>query len=116
VDLIILTKIGRKQKSPFSTFDPSQVKIPPVVKDLVAYAVSRMNIQCSMISNSNVCPRVLFTGLKPDFCKELSIAFGVYFEVFSGLDNMDKSSSVPCVALYPCSNSTSPWVFNNLIS
>jgi hypothetical protein len=39
------------------------------VKDLVAYAVSRLNIRHASDINTNVCPRVLFTGIKPNFKK-----------------------------------------------
>jgi hypothetical protein len=52
-------------------------KLPPLlVKDLVAYAVSRINIRQTMAISQNVCPKVLFTGLQVDFRKELSLAFG----------------------------------------
>jgi len=44
-------------------------KLPPgLLKDLVVFAVSRINIRRS---TENVCARVAFTGLKPDFQKEL---------------------------------------------
>jgi hypothetical protein len=59
---------------------------------------------------------VLFTGLRVDFRKELSLAFGDYCEVFDGSDNTSKSRSVPCVALYPCSNVTGSWNFYNLLT
>jgi hypothetical protein len=92
-------------------------KLPPtLVKDLVAYAVSRINIRRTTAINQNVCPRVLFTGLRVDFRKELSLAFGDYCEVFDGSDNTSKSRSVPCVALYPCSNVTGSWNFYNLLT
>jgi len=51
-----------------------------------------------------------------DFCKELSLAFEDYCEVFDGSDNTSKSRSVPCVALYPCSNVTGSWNFYNLLT
>ncbi len=39
-------------------------KLPPtMVKDLVAYAVSWINIHRTMTINLIVCPRVLFTGM-----------------------------------------------------
>jgi len=91
-------------------------KIPPLlIKDLVAYAVSRINIRQTMAINQNVCPRVLVTGLTVDFHKELSLAFGDYCKVFDGYDNTSKSRSVQCVALYPCINVTGSWYFYNLL-
>jgi hypothetical protein len=80
-------------------------KLPPfLLKDLVAFAVSRMNIRQSSVLNDNVCARVSFAGLKLDFWKELSLGFGDYCEVYNGTDNTTRSRSMPCIALYPCSN------------
>ncbi len=56
----------------------------------------------------------MFTGLRINYKKELSLAFGDYAEVYDGTDNTVKSRSVPCIALYPCNNSTGCWVFLNL--
>jgi len=85
-----------------------------MVKDLVAYAVSRLNIRRTTAINQNVCPKVLFTGVKVNFKKELELAFGDYCEVYDGTDNTSASRSIPCVALYPTSNSTGSWEFMNL--
>jgi hypothetical protein len=90
-------------------------KLPPtMVKDLVAYAVSRINIRRTTAINLNVCPRVLFTGMRINFKKELELAFGDYVEVYDGTDNTSKSRSIPCIALFPCSNSTGSWEFMSL--
>jgi hypothetical protein len=71
-------------------------KLPPLmVKDLVAYAVSRINIWQTTAISQNVCPRVLFTGLRVDFTKELSLAFGDYCEVFDGSHNSSRSRPIP---------------------
>jgi len=52
-------------------------KLPPLlVRDLMTYAVLQINIRRTTAINQNVCPRVLFTGLRSDFRKELSLAFG----------------------------------------
>ncbi len=49
-------------------------KLPPsLVKDLVAYAVARLNIWHTMALNRNVCLKVLFTGLCVYYKKELSL-------------------------------------------
>ena len=85
-----------------------------MVKDLVSYAVSRLNIRRRTALNGNVCPRVLFTGIKVDYAKELDLEFGTYVEVYDGTDNNSKTRFIPCIALYPCSNSTGSWEFMNL--
>jgi hypothetical protein len=64
--------------------------------------------------NENVCPKVLFTGVKVNYKKELELAFGDYCEVYNGTDNTSASRSVPCIALYPANNSTGSWEFMNL--
>ena len=64
--------------------------------------------------NVYVCPKVLFTGIKVNYNKELSLEFGTYCEVYDGTDNTAKSRSVPCIALYPSNNSTGSWEFINL--
>ncbi len=90
-------------------------KLPPtLVKDLVTYAVSRINICCTMALNVNVCPKVLFTGLRMNYKKKLSLAFGDYAKVYDATDNTACSCSVPCIALYPCNNMTGSWTFLNL--
>jgi hypothetical protein len=62
-------------------------KLPDVlVKDLVAYAVSRLNIRRTTSLSGNVCPRVLFTGVLGDYKKELLLAFGDYVEAYEGTD------------------------------
>jgi hypothetical protein len=87
-----------------------------LVQDLVAYVVSRMNLRRTTAINHNVAPRVMFTGLKADFWKEMEMSFGDYCEVYDGTENTSKSRSIPCVALYPCSNATGSWVFLNLVT
>ena len=85
-----------------------------LVKNLVAYAVARINIRRTTAINLNVCPKVLFTGMKLNYAKELDLEFGVYIEVNDGTDNTAKSRSVPCIALYPCNNATRSWEFMSL--
>ena len=78
-------------------------KLPNIlVKDLVAYAVARLNIFRTTALTQNVCPTVLFIGLKVNYKKELELAFGDYCEVYDGTDNTSKSRSIPCIALFPC--------------
>lgn len=84
------------------------------VKDLVAYSVAHLNIRRTTALTENVCPKVLFTGIKINYKKELELAFGDYCEVYDGTDNTSASRSIPCVALYPTNNSTGSWEFMNL--
>jgi hypothetical protein len=85
-----------------------------LVKNLVAYAVARINILHTTAINQTVVPRVLFMGIRVDFNKELSLAFGDYCEVYNGTDNTSRSRTVPCIALHPCNNATGSWTFYNL--
>jgi hypothetical protein len=86
-------------------------KLPVVlVKDLVAYAVSRLNIRRTTSLNENVCPRVLFTGVPVDYKKELLLVFGDYVEAYEGTDNTSRARSSACIALHPASNATGSWV------
>jgi hypothetical protein len=66
-----------------------------LLKDLVAFSVSRINIRRLMALNQNVCARFSFTGIKPDFWKELLLAFGDYCKVYDGTVNTTKSKSIP---------------------
>jgi hypothetical protein len=92
-------------------------KLPTIlVKGLVAYAVSRINIERSAAINQTVAPKVLLTGLRLDFRKELGLAFGDYCEVFDGTDNTSRARSVLCIALYPCNNDSGAWAFFNLMT
>ncbi len=86
------------------------------VKDLVMYCVSRMNLCTTSALQGTVCPRVLFTGVKPNYRKELALAFGDYVELYTGTDNTSRERSTPCIALYPVGNSTGAWQFWNLHS
>jgi hypothetical protein len=85
-----------------------------LVKDLVGYAISRINIRRTTAINLNVCPRVLFTGIRINYKKELELAFGDYVKVYDGTKNTSKSRSIPCIALYPCCKATGLWEFMSL--
>ena len=90
-------------------------KVPTtMVKDLVAYAVCRIHIRRTSAINQNVCSKVIFTGIKVNFKKELDLAFGDYVEVYDGTDHTSRSRSIPCIALYPCNNSTGSWKFYSI--
>jgi hypothetical protein len=86
-------------------------KLPKVlVKDLVAYIVSRLNIRRTTALSENVCPRVLFTGAPVDYKKELQVAFGDYVEAYEGTDNTSRARSSVCIALHPAGNLSGSWV------
>jgi hypothetical protein len=69
-------------------------KLPKVlVKDLVAYVVSRRNICRTTALSENVSPRVLFTGAPVDYKKELQVAFGDYVEEYEGMDDTSRARS-----------------------
>jgi len=85
---------------------------PPaiLVKDLVAYAVSRLNIWRTTSLNENVCPSVLFTGVPADYKKDLLLVFEDYIEAREGTDNTSRARSSACIALHPASNALGSWV------
>jgi hypothetical protein len=80
-----------------------------LVKDLVAYAVSRINIQRTSALSENIAPRVAFTGMPVQYQKELRFAFGDCIEAHEGTDNTSRPHSAACVALFPVGNSTGSW-------
>jgi len=80
-----------------------------LVKDLVAYAVSRINIQRTSALSENIAPRVAFTGMPVQYQKELRFAFGDYVEAHEGTDNRSRPRSEACIALFPVGNSTGSW-------
>jgi hypothetical protein len=90
-------------------------KLPLIfVKDLVAYVVARLDVYFTMAINQKIAPKVLFTGMRVDFKKQLSLAFGDYCEVYVGTDNTSRARTAACIALHPCHNATGSWTFYNL--
>jgi hypothetical protein len=89
---------------------------PSQVKALAFYGVSRMNLKSG--SGSAVSPRVKFTGRKPQFKRELGLGFGDYVECYDPTANNEvaKSRTSPCIALYPTGNANGSWWFYNLSS
>jgi hypothetical protein len=81
-----------------------------LVAELVAYAVSRLNIRRTSALSENVCPRVLFTGVPVNYKKELKVAFGDYVEAYEGTDNTSRARSAACIALYPANNAAGSWI------
>jgi hypothetical protein len=81
-----------------------------LIGDLVAYAVSRMNIRRTNALAESICPRVLFTGIPVDYKKELLLAFGDYVEAYEGTDNTSRARSSACVALGPTGTATGSWI------
>jgi hypothetical protein len=93
----------------------------PRAKDLITYAVSRVNVKTTSSLNNCTCPRVRFTGLKPEFKNEIGLSFGDYVEVYNPRVE-GRSNDVltmwtePCIALYPSANRKGSWIMLNLNS
>jgi hypothetical protein len=85
-------------------------------KDLVAYAVARLNICRTTALTQNCSPAYLFTGAKVNYKKQLILAFCDYCEVYDKTDNTSHSRTLPSFALSPCNNSSGSWEFLNLCS
>ena len=89
------------------------------VKDLVTYAVSRLNVRSTKALTNEASLRVRLTGFRPEFKQEFGLAFGDYAEVFNP-KAAEKSNDVtvprtePCIALYPSANKNGSWIFFNL--
>lgn len=62
------------------------------------------------------CSKSLFIGLKATYRKEIELPFGDYCEVYDGSENLSKSHSIPCIAVFPCCNLMGSWIFLNLVS
>jgi hypothetical protein len=89
------------------------------VKDLVSYAVSRLNIRSTKALNTEASPRVRLTGVKPEFKQEFGLAFGDYAEVYNpkaaeSSNDVTVARTEPCIALYPSANKNGSWIFFNL--
>jgi hypothetical protein len=64
------------------------------VKDLVTYAVNRINMRRTSASTTNVAPRVAFTGRKPNYKKEFAIGFGDYCECYDPKESATMRSGI----------------------
>jgi len=110
-------KIFRIKESNRSVKNRLPWNLPLVmIKDLVAFVVSRINIERSTAIYQNVASEVLFTGLHVDFFKECRLAFGDYCEVYDSTDNTSKPRSVLCITLHPCKNAAESFAFMNLLT
>ena len=78
-------------------------KLPNMlIKDLVKYCVSRMNLHPSSSNDTGDSPRTMFTGRKPNYTKELDIGFGDYVEVYKNnvvSNDALTDRTLPCIAL-----------------
>jgi hypothetical protein len=86
-----------------------------MTKDLAYYGVSRKNLKST--PTSVVCPRVRFTGRKPDYKKELGLGFGDYVECYDPAcksNRVESERTQPCIALYPTANANGSWWFMNI--
>jgi len=111
-------KIRRVKEMARSVIQGLDWPMPRVlVKYLITFCVSRINIRATSSTTSNQCARVKLTGRKVDYNKEFKLRFGDYAEV---RDPKAKSNDVmvsrtePCIALHPVININGSWKFFNL--
>ena len=79
----------------------------PLIKYLLYYVVSRLNLIPSSTSASRISPREIFTGRKADYNHDLRITFGEYCQVNEPDDigkNGLKSRTIGAIALVPTGN------------
>ncbi len=85
-------------------------------KYLVAFAVSRLNLAPANTIVSNITPRQWITGARPDFKRDVRIAFGEYVEAHNSTIVQRNSMSPrtdPAIALLPTGNSQgSVWFYS----
>ena len=93
-----------------------------LVPELVAYAVSRLNIRRTTAAMNQVAPRVAMTGRKVRANRELALSFGDYCEVTDpkvvGVAEKSRRTgeerTESCIALYPFCNEVGSWKFLNM--
>jgi hypothetical protein len=93
----------------------------PRAKDLITCAVSRVNLKTTSSLNDCTCPRVRFTGLKPEFKNEFGLSFRDYTKAYNpraeGMSNdVLTMRTEPCIALYPSANRYGSRIMLNLSS
>jgi hypothetical protein len=114
------TKIRRVKELMRSVVSGLPFRVPRGrVKDLVTYAVGCLKLRSTEMLMSPECPRVRFTGQRPEYSTELALVFGDYVEVYNPKEHA-RSNDVfvprtePCMALYPAVNTKGSWVMFNL--
>ncbi len=77
------TKIRRLKELIHAIIAGLPYKLPiERMKYLVMYADSCMSLCSTDGLNTNVCPRVRFTGYRPSYKSELGLSFGDYVELY----------------------------------
>eukprot|EP01033_Poteriospumella_lacustris_P017646 gene17646-12635_t len=89
-----------------------------LVKYLVLFVVTRLNLMPKPSDGSSMSPRERFTGRKLIFKKNLELGFGEFAEVWA---KPDKPSSmeprtISAIALYPVGNEHGAWYFYDVVS
>jgi hypothetical protein len=91
-----------------------------LVRGLAKFVVSRLNLFPHSLQKDYVSPRELYTGIKPDFSKDVKgLSFGDYVQAH---EDYEKSTNLPrertrgCIALYPKGNSVGTWKFYSLLT
>jgi len=88
-----------------------------LVRDLVQYAVNRINVRRTTSLTDNRAPRVLFTGRRIDFKKEFKAGFGDYVEAYNPKvqsNAIDQPRTQACIALHPSANVVGSWILYNI--
>jgi ABC-type sulfate transport system substrate-binding protein len=77
---------------------------PSLVKDLVAYVVSRIKVEGSAVINQDIASKELYSGKGSDFKKEFCLRFEDSCKVYDNMDNTSNAQSIPCIVFYQCNN------------
>ena len=76
-----------------------------------------MNLRRTSSNVSILSPRVAFTRRKPNYKKEVGLAFGDYVECYDPKvksNDAEDECAEPCIALYPTGNAVGSWNFLNI--
>lgn len=115
---LVDAKIRRLKEMMRSVIAGLPYKLPTrLVVELANYVASRHNLKKSSSNGSRESPRVAFTGVVPNYVKELAISFGEYVECYNPKaksNNVESERSEPCIALYPVGNAKGSWIFMNI--
>ena len=111
-------KVRRVKEVCRSVLSSLPYKLPEMlVRDLVQYAVNRINVRRTTSLTDNRAPRVLFTGRRIDFKKEFKAGFGDYVEAYNPKvqsNAVDQPRTQACIALYPSANVVGSWILFNI--
>lgn len=89
-----------------------------LVKGLAYFVVSRLNMFPSSDQRDGVSPRELYTGIKPDYDREVrELSFGDYIQAHEDFDtntNLPRERTRGCIALFSKGNAAGSWKMYSL--